>query len=409
MRPRPCLVIAVLSIACAAPLHRAAAQLTILDRARRAAQDAANAGSKAVTQEVNQQINSAVENAAQENVADGSFTAVLSPWVSSDGTKQVQLARYSGLAFVANTPSGRQIIICDTHGILPWQTTFAISNAPPAGGRGAGAGAGAAGGRGGAGSAGRGGAAPATAATGGRGGGIASGGGAAGNTAAAGGRGGADSAGGGASGPSPTAAPSAGERDYRFPTAQVTVTLPQSGAHAGTPSQGSFHMADVSETAVAGGATIRFSQATIPGTKGPQVVDFGLAFKARALPAGQALTGCLAPGSPGRGGVAAATPGGPAASTGRAAPSATALPDRGAAATPAVPPANGPVFAAGDVLTPKIDNVKLMLEAKDSSTVSATLKKGDDLVYLGDDQNGYAHVQGSAAEGWVKKVLLVKH
>jgi SH3-like domain-containing protein len=430
---RPALLI-LATTAIAVPGHLRAQ--SVLDRARKAAQDAANAGSKAVSQEVNRQVNSAVENAAQENVADGSFSAVLSPWVSSDGTKQVQLARYSGSAFVATTSAGRQIILCDARGLLPWQVTFAISNAPPSGaGRGA---ASSTAGRGGGGAAGgaplRGAATPTAggARGGGRGAGAANvgGGGRGGSDAAGAGSGGGDSAGAGSSGrggsgPNPTDAPSASERDYRFPTAQITLTFPPSGAaRPGNPSQGSFHVADISETAVAGGATIRFAQATIPGTKGPQVVDLGVAFKARALPTGQATSGCFAPGTPGAAATSGAQGRGAVATTGRggagrdnsiaqptggtAAPVANPAVSRGQP-TATTPPAAGPAFAAGDVLTPKIDNIKLLKESNDSAAVATTLKKGDELVYLGDDQNGFAHVQSSAAEGWVKKVLLTKH
>jgi hypothetical protein len=39
----------------------------------------------------------------------------------------------------------------------------------------------------------------------------------------------------------------------------------------------------------------------------------------------------------------------------------------------------------------------------------ATLNKGDELVVVGSEQNGYLNVQGSAAGGWVKKVLVMLH
>lgn len=68
----------------------------------------------------------------------------------------------------------------------------------------------------------------------------------------------------------------------------------------------------------------------------------------------------------------------------------------------------GATYAEGDVLTPKIDNIKVLAEPKDGARAAATLKKGDDLVYLGEEQNGYVKVQGSAAEGWVKKTLVAK-
>ncbi|MGQ0647376.1 MAG: SH3 domain-containing protein [Gemmatimonadaceae bacterium] len=68
----------------------------------------------------------------------------------------------------------------------------------------------------------------------------------------------------------------------------------------------------------------------------------------------------------------------------------------------------GASFAEGDVLSPKIDNVKLLAEPQDGSKAAATLKKGDELVFLGEEKDGYVKVQGSTAEGWVKKTLVSK-
>lgn len=68
----------------------------------------------------------------------------------------------------------------------------------------------------------------------------------------------------------------------------------------------------------------------------------------------------------------------------------------------------GAVFADGDVIMPKIDNVKLLAEPKDGSKVLASLKSTDKLVYLGEEKDGFLKVQGSDAEGWVKKALIKK-
>lgn len=68
----------------------------------------------------------------------------------------------------------------------------------------------------------------------------------------------------------------------------------------------------------------------------------------------------------------------------------------------------GATFADGDVLTPKIDNIKLLADAKDGSKILATLKTSSQLVYLGEEKDGYLKVQGSDAEGWVKKALIKK-
>ena len=65
-------------------------------------------------------------------------------------------------------------------------------------------------------------------------------------------------------------------------------------------------------------------------------------------------------------------------------------------------------FADGDVLSPKIDNVKLLAAPLEGAKVVGTLKGTDKLVYLGEEKDGYLKVQGSDAEGWVKKSLVKK-
>lgn len=68
----------------------------------------------------------------------------------------------------------------------------------------------------------------------------------------------------------------------------------------------------------------------------------------------------------------------------------------------------GVVFAEGDVVCAKIDNIKLLAAPHDGSTVIAILKKADELVYLGEEKDGFLKVQGAMGEGWVKKTLVVK-
>ncbi len=65
-------------------------------------------------------------------------------------------------------------------------------------------------------------------------------------------------------------------------------------------------------------------------------------------------------------------------------------------------------FREGDVLGPKIANVKLMAEPSDTAKVVATLGRGDELVVVGGEKDGYVNVQGSTASGWVKVVLVNK-
>ncbi|MCC6244966.1 MAG: peptidoglycan-binding protein [Gemmatimonadaceae bacterium] len=68
----------------------------------------------------------------------------------------------------------------------------------------------------------------------------------------------------------------------------------------------------------------------------------------------------------------------------------------------------GAAYNEGDVLAPKLDNVKLLAAAQDAAKVVATLKKGEELVYLGEESNCFLKVHGSAGEGWVKKLLITK-
>ena len=68
----------------------------------------------------------------------------------------------------------------------------------------------------------------------------------------------------------------------------------------------------------------------------------------------------------------------------------------------------GATYAEGTVLSPKIDNVKLLAAAKDGSKTVTLLKKGEELVFLGEESEGYVKVQGATGEGWVKKTLVGK-
>jgi hypothetical protein len=68
----------------------------------------------------------------------------------------------------------------------------------------------------------------------------------------------------------------------------------------------------------------------------------------------------------------------------------------------------GAVFAEGDVLTPKIANVKLLAQPTDTAKPLATLARTDELVVIGESKDGFINVQGATASGWVKIVLVQK-
>ncbi|MEO7774051.1 MAG: CsgG/HfaB family protein [Steroidobacteraceae bacterium] len=66
----------------------------------------------------------------------------------------------------------------------------------------------------------------------------------------------------------------------------------------------------------------------------------------------------------------------------------------------------GDVFNEGDVITPKIGNVKLLANPAADAKSVATLIKGEELIVIGPEKDGFINVQGSANAGWVKKVLV---
>jgi curli production assembly/transport component CsgG len=68
----------------------------------------------------------------------------------------------------------------------------------------------------------------------------------------------------------------------------------------------------------------------------------------------------------------------------------------------------GAVFGEGDVLMPKIANVKLLAQPTETAKVVATLGRGEELVVVGAEKDGYINVQSASATGWVKTVLVTK-
>jgi len=68
--------------------------------------------------------------------------------------------------------------------------------------------------------------------------------------------------------------------------------------------------------------------------------------------------------------------------------------------------AAGDVFEEGDVLLPKINNVKILASASDDAKVVATLAKSDEMIYMGKESGGYIYVESGKGGGWVKKLLV---
>ena len=68
----------------------------------------------------------------------------------------------------------------------------------------------------------------------------------------------------------------------------------------------------------------------------------------------------------------------------------------------------GAVFNEGDTIVPKIANVKLFATPADGGKAVATLSKGDEMIFMGEEQNGFLKVESGNGSGWVKKVLVSK-
>src|SRR5438046_2278286 len=68
----------------------------------------------------------------------------------------------------------------------------------------------------------------------------------------------------------------------------------------------------------------------------------------------------------------------------------------------------GSVFNEGDVLRPKIGNVRLMSKPSDAGQLVTTLGKGEEMIFMGKEEEGFLQVESSKGSGWVKKILIAR-
>ncbi len=68
----------------------------------------------------------------------------------------------------------------------------------------------------------------------------------------------------------------------------------------------------------------------------------------------------------------------------------------------------GAVFETGDVITGKIGGLKMYSQPSKTSKVLASLPKGEEIIFTGEEKNGFMSVQGNSGEGWVEKILVRK-
>lgn len=81
-------------------------------------------------------------------------------------------------------------------------------------------------------------------------------------------------------------------------------------------------------------------------------------------------------------------------------------PKQSAAASGRAAKADG--LAEGDVLSPKIDSIRILEAPSASSRIVGTVRKVDEVVYLGQEKDGYLSVETSHGSGWVRKMLVSK-
>ena len=68
----------------------------------------------------------------------------------------------------------------------------------------------------------------------------------------------------------------------------------------------------------------------------------------------------------------------------------------------------GAVYNEGDTIVPKIGNLKVYSSPSDASKPVATLSKGEEMIFMGEEQDGYLKIESSNGGGWVKKVLVTR-
>jgi len=64
------------------------------------------------------------------------------------------------------------------------------------------------------------------------------------------------------------------------------------------------------------------------------------------------------------------------------------------------------IGAAGDVMIPKINGVKVLRAPSDGAGELQALTKNDEVLLLGEETNGFVKVTATRGDGWVKAILL---
>jgi len=68
----------------------------------------------------------------------------------------------------------------------------------------------------------------------------------------------------------------------------------------------------------------------------------------------------------------------------------------------------GAVFNEGDTIVPKIGNLKVFASPAESAKTVATLSKGEEMIFMGEEKDGFLKIESGSGGGWVKKVLVTR-
>jgi hypothetical protein len=68
----------------------------------------------------------------------------------------------------------------------------------------------------------------------------------------------------------------------------------------------------------------------------------------------------------------------------------------------------GSVYNEGDTVVPKLGNLKVYSSPSESGSTVTTLSKGEEMIVMGEEKDGFIKVETANGGGWVKKVLVTK-
>jgi curli biogenesis system outer membrane secretion channel CsgG len=68
----------------------------------------------------------------------------------------------------------------------------------------------------------------------------------------------------------------------------------------------------------------------------------------------------------------------------------------------------GAVYNEGDTVVPKLGNLKIYSQPSEAGKALGMLSKGEEMIVMGEEQDGFIKVETANGGGWVKKVLVTR-